>query len=60
MGNILLSLPPNPWFGACARIKEIRRIAATQFYPLRRRCVSSSIRAARVGNFHGKSRGRKR
>ena len=46
------------WFGRClGRIGEIRCTAATQFYLLHRRSVSSINRAARLGKFHGKSRG---
>ena len=48
------------WCGPClARVGEIRCTADMQLYPLHRRSVSSSIRAARLGNFHGKSRGGK-
>ena len=41
------------------RSRETRCTAAMQLYPLHRRFVSSSIRAARVRNFHGESRGGK-
>ena len=41
------------------KIGKIRCTVAMQLYPLRRRSVSSSIRAARLGNFHGKNRGGK-
>ena len=48
------------WFGPClARIGEIRCTAAMQLYLCHHRSVSSSIRVARLGNFHGKSRGGK-
>ena len=48
------------WFGPCLdRIGGIPCTSATQFHLLHRRSVSN-IRGARLGNFHGKSRGGKR